>query len=133
MSVYKEFYHALGLIQSNSKRIWNDSCDFGCPVKVNDKTWNWAKQLTEFYGIEATKQKRIIDTRNAEVSIIVSGMDEWAVSDEIKTVEEATEFYKITYFKAPKIKDADGFFTAEKITDKKLIKEYTHLQNKQYA
>ena len=128
MSVYKEGYHALELIEKNSKQIWQDACDFGAPTKEGDEVWNWTKQLVEWYGIPSTRKSTVYSKQNAEVSIIVSLIDEWAVCDEIKTIEQATEFYKITYFKHSII-NADGFFTAERVVNKEEIKAYKKAEN----
>ncbi len=123
MSVFKEGYHAVREIEQNSKQIWNDSADFGAPVKEGSSLWNEIKTLTDWYGIKSTRGISVQDTNHKTVSIYVHLMDEWAVSDERKTEEEATEFYQVTYNKCPDIKDHDGFVECHKVTSPSKIKE----------
>jgi hypothetical protein len=133
MSVYKEGYHALELITKEAKQIWPDAADFGAPVKKDSSLWNWIKQLTEWYGIKSTRYASAPDKKHMTASIYVHLMDEWAVSDERKTEEEATEFYKVTYNKTPGIPNYDGFVEYYKVTDPKTIKELTNALEAQMA
>ena len=128
MSVYKEGYHAVELIQKQSKQIWPDACDFGAPTKEGDEVWNWAKQLTEWYGIKKTRTFHSFSHGTKQVSMIVSLMNEWKYSDDMdngKRVNEDdyTEYFRVTYYKT-KNEQFDGFFEVEKVTNPKLISKY---------
>lgn len=57
MSVYKEAVHAVNLIRSKSRQVWNDSADFGVPVKKGDDVWNQAKLLVDWYGVKGTRNE----------------------------------------------------------------------------
>ena len=52
MSVYKEGFMCLQTIESASKRIYPDACDFGALTNKGDKIWNAALQLVEMYKDE---------------------------------------------------------------------------------
>jgi len=125
MSVFKEGYHALELIQKQSKQIWPDACDFGAPVKEHSELWNWVKQLCDWHGIKSTREITG-EGKHKTVSIHVSLMDEWKPP-------YPTEFYKVTYNKCPGIPDADGFFEFYKVTDLKQINELTKAEEAQMA
>lgn len=115
MSVYKEFYHAIKLIESNSKRIYEDACDYGALTQVGDELWNWAKQLVEWYGKNENGEKKRTQedySTGTTVTSIVSGIDEWITGN--------TEIYKLTYVSVKKgiKKDGklyNGFLQIEKI------------------
>jgi hypothetical protein len=93
MAVYREGYDILKKIQTASIQVFNDACDCGAPVQENDVMFNGIKQLFEWYGNKKTKKQETPETHSFEFTL----MDEWAVSDERKTVKEATEKYKLTY------------------------------------
>jgi hypothetical protein len=133
MSVFKEGYHALESIHKQAKQIWPDAGDFGAPVKEGSSLWNELKQLCEWYGIKSTRYASAPDKKHRTVSIYVHLMDEWAVSDEIKTEKEATEFFKVTYNKCPGIPDADGFIEFWKETSLSKIKELENQLETQMA
>lgn len=124
MSVYKEGYHAVQLIQSNSRQIWPDACDFGAPTKKDDVLWNWAKQLADWYGIKSTRKVTGLNV-SKQADIYISLMDEWKTGK--------TEFFHLIYYKTPSIKGYDGFFEITKVTDSKLIAELTKAEEKQMA
>ena len=113
MAIYREGFSAIKDIENNSVRIYNDACDFGAPCKKGDKIWNAAKQLVDWYKVENSRKQYAYGVEN-----VVELMDEWAVSDERKTVEEATEYYKVSYHKANTgaCKGYDGFISVEKIS-----------------
>lgn len=94
MAVYREGYYAIEQYSKLKTRIYNDACDQGVFVKKDDFNWNLFKQLVEWYG---SKETRIED--ESGVSNVVELMDEWAVSDGSKTVKQATERFKVYYFK----------------------------------
>jgi len=120
MAVYREGFAAIDIIEKASVQIYNDACDFGAPCKKGDKIWNTAKQLVDWYEIGLRKQYNI-GNKPYGVENVVELMDEWAVSDRRKTVEEATEYYKVSYHKMSKGSDGayrnyDGFISVEKIS-----------------
>lgn len=133
MSVYKEGYHAVELIQKRSTQIFSDACDYGAPTKEGDELWKWVKQAVEWYGIKSTRGAHLISDREKQIEIIISLMDEWRYSDDAEygkrlNEDNYTEYFKITYFKTRMTRSLhpgnDGFFTVEKITDYNLRKEY---------
>lgn len=121
MSVYKEGFHALNMIQTNSKRIYPDAADFGALVQKEDKLWKTAKQLIDEYAEKGTRKEERYAT-GCTVEAIVKLVDEGAVSDERKTVSEATERYRVVFVgvQGRKIQSKyDGYIYAEKIEAEK--------------
>lgn len=116
MSVYKEGYYAVKELQKSSARIYPDACDYGVPVKIGDNNWNLAKQLGEWYG---DKSSRVVHKYSTgwNVDMVVTLMDEWAVSDGYKTVKEATEKFHLgfTSCNTGVCKGYNGFITIYKI------------------
>jgi len=96
MSVYKEGYMIVQDIQSKSKQIWDDACDYGVLVKKDDQTFNAVKQLTEWYGVKGTRVEQG-DTGYKSVNQTIFLMDEWAVSDKRKTEEEAKDLFNLSF------------------------------------
>jgi len=130
MSVYKEGYHTVELIQKQSKQIWPDACDFGAPTKKDDDLWKWVKQASEWYGIKTCRKSDY----TGHVSTIISLIDEWAVSDGRKTEEQATEYYHINYYKGKNIPGGyDGFFEVTLITDSQIKKQLAAAEEAQMA
>lgn len=117
MAVYREGYKALELIQKRSKQIYDDACDFGALTRKGDELWNAAKQLIDWYGDKNRKQEDY--STGATITCDFTLIDEWAVSDERKTEEEATEKYRLTYVHCKngiKTKEGkyDGYFYIER-------------------
>lgn len=98
MAVYREGFSALEQYKQRERQIWNDSCDMGVVVKKDDSNWNLMMLLVEMYG---DKETRKVTTSN-QVEIQFTLIDEWAVSDERKTVKQATEVYSLNYYKFTK-------------------------------
>ena len=96
MSVYKEGYKALEIITGQARQVWNDSCDYGTPTTEGDSIWNTAKQLVDTYGKKETREVFKYST-GITVNVIVELIDEWAVSDERKTLEQARERFIISF------------------------------------
>jgi len=94
MAVYREGYMILEQYEKQKSQIWNDACDEGVAVNKGDKLSGAMLQLVEWYGDKATRK----ETAPNQVQIEVTLMDEWAVSDERKTVKEATEVYTVNYY-----------------------------------
>jgi hypothetical protein len=116
MSVYKEGYYAVSELQKSNVQIYPDACDYGVPVKIGDRNWNLAKQLGEWYGDKETRKVHKYST-GINVDMFVTLMDEWAVSDERKTVKEATETFHLGFTSCTtgKCKGYNGFITLNKI------------------
>lgn len=96
MSVYKEGFYAKDLIEKRSVRIFNDACDFGAPTSKGDEIWNMASTINHFYGDENTrKEERYLTGKSCSVEFTL--IDEWAVSDERKTVNQATETFILSF------------------------------------
>lgn len=110
MSIYKEGYFAVESIVKESVQIYNDACDFGTPCKKGDKVWNAAKQLVEWYGDKKTRSEERYSTGRSCKSDFTL-IDEWAVSDERKTLKQATENYSIEFISCTdgKCKGFDGY------------------------
>ncbi len=134
MSVFKEGYHVLSLIEKQSKQVWPDACDEGTPIKEGSSLWNSVKQICEWYGIKSTREVSIINSANKTVKIVVSLMDEWSVSDGHKTAEQATQYFEVSYYKAPNIPDDyDGFLAVEEITNPTYINKLKIAEEAQMA
>ena len=99
-------------------QIWNDACDEGVSVTNGDAYWSYMMLLVDMYGDKKTRK-----ANGSEVQIDFTLIDEWAVSDEIKTVKEATQKFRLTYCSFGKRKNQpsliykghDGFFNIELI------------------
>lgn len=117
MAVYREGYHALNEIQSQSIQIYDDACDFGVPVRKGDSNWNLSKMLFHMYGDRETRRQNNYSTGKNVYSNFTL-IDEWAVSDERKTIKQATETYTMTYTtcNTGKCKGYDGFISIHKIS-----------------
>lgn len=96
MAVYREGFQALKLINDKSVQIFDDAADFGAPTKKGDELWVAVKQLCSWYGINNTRKVLRYNTGRS-VSQEVQLIDEWAVSDEVKTVQEATTTYVVNF------------------------------------
>ena len=117
MSVYKEGYYIADQITKASVQIFPDACDFGAPVRQGDALWNMVKQLTEWYGIKGTRKvERYATGRSCEYKVQL--MDEWAVSDERKTVKEATQTFHVSFVSCTtgRCKGFDGYVYIQEIT-----------------
>ena len=116
MSVYKEGYIITEQLQNSALRIFNDACDYGTPVKVGDENWNNVRQLFDFYGEkESRKVQRYATGTTASFDFTL--IDEWAVSDERKTVEQATENYRLEFVTCDKgrCKGYNGYITITRL------------------
>lgn len=121
MSVYREGYNAVKVIEQQSTQIFNDACDYGAPTVKGDAVWN-AAQTLKTYAIEGTRKVNKTLLGNV-YTIEIKLIDEWAVSDERKTLAQATERYRLTYTQCANKrllgtlirKDIMGFFELEKI------------------
>lgn len=114
MSVYREAFSALSLIAGNSVRIFSDACDFGAPTRKGDEVWVAAGVLAE-YSKEKTNVSKYATGQSA--SKVVTVVDEWAVLDERKTIEKATEAYLLVYTECNygKCAGMDGYISVTKI------------------
>ena len=116
MAVYREGYKAIELISKKSTRIFMDACDYGAPTKKGDEVWNAAKQLCKSYGIEGTRKENRYSTGRS-VSQKVTLIDEWAVSDERKTIDQATEVYLVSFVSCDKgkCKGKTGYIYTQRV------------------
>ena len=116
MAVYREGYHAVKEIQSRSVQIYSDACDYGVPCRKGDSIWKLTNQLATWYGDNTTKRVHKYSTgKNAD--IMVTLIDEWAVSDERKTLKEATEHFHVSFTTCTDgvCKGFDGFVSVTKV------------------
>ena len=108
MSVYKEGYHAIQLIQSQSKQIYSDACDHGAPTREGDSLWMWVKQLIDWYGVKGTRQQTNYSTGTT-------------VTQEVELMEESiwnnrrTERFRVTYVTTRGNKQHDGYFQVDRV------------------
>ena len=114
MSVFKEGYSIVNQITKSSKQIFPDACDFGTLIKKGDSIWNDLKQLIDWYGVEGTRVENRYST-GSSVSHKIKLMDEWAVSDGYKTVEQATEYYIVEYVTIKNKPGYDGYVNIYKV------------------
>jgi hypothetical protein len=111
MAVYREGFYAVNELQQNQIQIFTDAADYGAPVRKDDKLWNLAKQLIQWYGVENSRIEY-----STGVTANVKLVDEWAVSDERKTMAQATEIYIVSFTKCTTgaCKGYDGFINVER-------------------
>lgn len=122
MAVYREGYHALETIKELEQQVFSDAADTGAPVDRKDNVWVSIMQLYDMYGEKKTRAEETKDSFSFNFTLI----DEWAVSDERKTMQQAIEKYKLTYTKLagyqrkpylnPAFKGMHGFVTINKIS-----------------
>lgn len=112
MAVYREAFHIKAQIEKQSTQIFNDAADFGAPVKHGDYLWKATNQLASWYGDKETRNEARYSTGRS-VSIEVTMIDEWAVSDERKSYKDATEIYDLSFVSCTtgKCKGYDGYVT----------------------
>jgi hypothetical protein len=96
MAVYREGYHIIESIIRNQLQIFPDAADVGVPISKGDNTWVSLKQLTEWYGVEGTRSAHSYSTGKS-VEMDIELLDEWAVSDKRKTMEEAKDIFHVSY------------------------------------
>lgn len=115
MAVFREAFNAMELIQKNSSQVFSDAADYGAPYVKGDKIWDACQQLASYHDPGTEKSEKWKGGKTLEIIVI----DEWAVSDGRKTVEQATftvvmsvnslkQFRNKPYL-LPKFKDATGF------------------------
>lgn len=105
MSVYKEGFSAVKTIESASKRIYPDACDFGALTNIGDNIWNAAAQLIQMYKDEDSVRKEEKYNTGITVTHEFSLMDEWSTGDQY--------MYRVTYvgsLKGQKMKTPSGKF-----------------------
>ena len=106
MSVYKEGYYAIQLIQQRSRQIYPDAADYGAPTKQGDDLWMWVKQAIDWYGVKGSRQQTNYST-GATVSHVISLIDEWNGGYE--------DQFRITYTTTRNNESHDGYFTVERV------------------
>lgn len=113
MSVYKEFFHAVQIIETHSRQVWNNACDYGAPTKKNDAVWGAMQTLAD-YVIDGTRKVERYET-GTTVEVEVYGIDEWAVADDCVSQEDAVVKFKMIYVTTNKAKQFDGYVYLEQI------------------
>lgn len=110
MSVYKEGFYIVELIQKNSKRIWPDACDYGALTKKGDELWNCVKQLFEWYGDDEKHRKLQKYGTGLTLTREVELIDEWSSQPKLIT-------FKVTYTESASFKKLgyDGMFEVEEV------------------
>jgi len=112
MSVYKEGFMIVGILERTAMNIFPDAADHGTPTKKDDRYWNMAKQLVDFYGVEGTRKVDQYGTGHT-VSQDIELMDEWDTGDRYT--------YNLMYVSCNSgaCKGMDGFFSIIKKKTKK--------------
>lgn len=105
MSVYKEGWYAVRIIQNRSIQIEPFSADYGAPVRKGDGIWNWTKQLAEWYGVPNTRQVNTYST-GTTVSIMIRLMNE-------STCKYHT--FRLTYVTTHHHPEWDGYVEVEEV------------------
>ena len=100
MAVYREGYKFVEMIEKKTSRVFNDAFDIGAPVIKGDPIWKMLQYVVKMYGIEESRAQD-----ECGVYINIKLVDEWAVSDGRKTMEQATEKYEIRYMPLKKWKN----------------------------
>jgi hypothetical protein len=113
MAVYREGFDIMNKIQRASQLIYPDACDYGAPAKQGDTLWNDLTQLIEWYGVEGS-----VSRNRYGCCAVVELVDEWAVSDGVKTMQQATQSYYVSYTKCTtgSCRGYDGFIYIDKLS-----------------
>lgn len=121
MSVFKEGYKAIETIQRNTQQVFNDACDAGAPVYIDGVIWKVIQTLVNY--LDDDERAGIVRT-NEGCTCKVTLIDEWAVSDQRKTYEQAQDTFVIEYQKldtyqnkpylTESFKGADGYVNVYK-------------------
>ena len=110
MSVYKEFYSAADQILKASRRIWEDSADWGTPVKKGDATMTGPMaQILRYFDKTTDKREEFRYATGSSVSIYITVFNEWTGS-----MDEET--WKITYTAVRNNKSMDGIISLEVVS-----------------
>ena len=112
MAIYKELSLFINKLQKESKQIFPDAADFGYPIRIADPMFNHSKYIIEDYGIKNSRQQQDYMTGKS-VSHELKYIDEAAVSDGVKSIEEATTIFVLTYVTCTTgaCKGFNGYFT----------------------
>lgn len=95
MSVYKEGFSNLHYLQELSARMTGfDDNTVRLYFKLNDPIFNAIRDLSHSYSVT----EPIVDRLQKSKSIIIKLVDEWAVCDNVKTIDKATEYYEIVVY-----------------------------------
>ena len=132
MSVYKEGYHTVNLIQMNQRKIWNDSTTTGALSRKDDSLWKWVQQTIQWYGIPGTRtvtpNQDVYDGVLISTTLIeqaISLIDEWGT--------RSPELFWISYTKRSHMPaDYDGFFSVRPVINPIEIKQLLALEKQQY-
>ena len=95
MSVYKEGYHIINYIEANTHIIEEGYLDEGVAMVKGDTIWNMVNQLVTWYGVEGSRYERVFNNHHVNIGTDVALIDEWAVSDGRKSIDQATDRYRV--------------------------------------
>ena len=106
MSIFKEGYHTVNLIQNHSRQIFPDAADYGAPTTEGDKIWMWVKQAIEWYGVKGSRRQTNYSTGTT-------------VTHDILLMNEGgrlpNDRFRITYTTTRGNKNHDGYFQVVKV------------------
>tara|TARA_R110001599_G_scaffold162598_3_gene351854 strand:+ start:2511 stop:2861 length:351 start_codon:yes stop_codon:yes gene_type:complete len=114
MSVYKEGYSAVQKLTEAQTQVYPTSCDYGAPVNKGDRLWNIASLLVKDYGLDGSRKITTYATGQS-VEVKIELINEWAVSDRRKTLEEAIDHFTLSFVTTQLLDWHDGYITIEKI------------------
>lgn len=104
MAVYREGFVSLEYLKNKYKEQKNvlfvPFSQFEVKILSGDIAWQHVSRLIKWYGKESTKRIRKVYINGKvmnSVECVFSLIDEWAVSDGVKTIKAATETWKIEY------------------------------------
>ena len=105
MSVYKEGYYTIGLIEANVGKIFYNRDVYGAPTREDDTLWEQAAMLIEMYGDKTTR----VEQRGVMVKC------EFTLIDEHRTGK--TETFLLEYQKCTSglCNRYNGFLRIEKL------------------
>jgi hypothetical protein len=122
MAVYREGFSIVEKLIALQGPVYQDGADYGVTANPDSPIFKAVKQLVDWYGVKGSR----IDHGNfCGISHDVELVDEWAVSDNRKTMKEATQVYRVTWLQHAHYKSgyinrrnlfdrtATGFFTIE--------------------
>lgn len=110
MSVYKEGWHAVNVLETRQRPVFDDAADYGVPVIKGDDNWNLTKQLVDWCGDKETREVHRYMT-GTTATVIVELIDEGDMNRG-KITKFRVEF---TSHKRTGRCHFDGYVTIEKI------------------
>jgi hypothetical protein len=94
MAVYREGFHIVNKLIALQGPVYKEGADYGIIANPTSPIFKDVKQLVEWYGIKGSR----IDHGNfCGISHDVELVNEWAVSDQRMTLQEATSTFRVTW------------------------------------